>query len=80
MAFQHKEMRGSLFPNDRKTAGSKQPDHKGSAMINGQLFYISAWSEKSQGGKQYVSLSFSFPQEASPPSVQNKLDDPDVPF
>lgn len=44
----------SLFKNDKKTPGSNQPDMRGKAMINGQVFKISAWS-KGTGDSKFLS-------------------------
>jgi D-Tyr-tRNAtyr deacylase len=55
MAFQLKDGQGSLFPNDRKTSDS-HPDYKGSAMLNGQEFYLAAWTKKGARG-EFLSLS-----------------------
>lgn len=63
------ELRGVLFKNDRKEQ-SNHPDYKGSATINGQEMWISAWIKQGQNGK-FMSLSFK-PKEQSQPSQQKQ--------
>ena len=59
--FTPKDMSGLLFRNERK----EQPNHadyEGSAMINGQEFYMNAWIKEGKKGKF---MSFSFRSKAS---------------
>jgi len=57
MAFEQKDNSGNLFKNDRKTEES-QPNAKGTAKINGVIFYVSAWTKKDKNGNPWQSLSF----------------------
>ena len=50
----------ALFREEEKKS-EKHPDYKGNCLINGQKMYIAAWINESQGGKKYMSLSFSAP-------------------
>ena len=54
MAYQQKEGQGSLFKNDKQN--DRQPDFKGTIMIKGVLYSVSAWNRTSQNGKEYISL------------------------
>ena len=54
MAHQHKEGQGSLFKNEKQN--ERQPDFRGSIMIKGVTYNISAWNRTSQNGRQYLSL------------------------
>lgn len=54
MAYQHKEGQGSLFKNEKQN--ERQPDLRGSIMIKGVTYNISAWNRTSQNGRQYLSL------------------------
>jgi len=54
MAYELKEGQGSLFKNDKQN--DRQPDFKGSIMIKGVLYSVSAWNRTSQNGRQYISL------------------------
>ena len=54
MAYQQKEGQGSLFKNDKQN--DRQPDFKGSIMIKGVLYNVSAWKRTSQNGREYISL------------------------
>ena len=58
MAYQTKDMSGSLFSNDRKR-GERDPDLSGKVMINGQMFFVSAWEKPGkEGASPWLSLSF----------------------
>lgn len=54
MAYQQREGQGSLFKNDKQN--DRQPDFKGSIMIKGVLYNVSAWNRTSQNGREYISL------------------------
>lgn len=54
MAYQQKEGQGSLFKNEKQN--DRQPDLKGSIMIKGVLYNVSAWKRTSQNGREYISL------------------------
>ena len=49
MTYERKNMQGSLFSRAKQT--EKQPDKTGTIMIEGKLYYLSAWERVSQGGK-----------------------------
>ena len=46
-----------LVNNDRKKAGSNQPDYKGWGEVNGEKVWISGWDKESEKGP-FVSLVF----------------------
>lgn len=54
MAYQQKEGQGSLFRNDKQN--ERQPDFKGTILIKGVTYNISAWNRTSQNGREYISL------------------------
>lgn len=57
MAYQMKEMNGSMFPNTRKR-GPNDPDLTGKVLINGQTFYVSGWAKPGTGGKgEWISIA-----------------------
>jgi hypothetical protein len=85
MAYEHREGSGSLFKNHKKEEGSKQPDYRGDAMVNGVVMELSAWIKEGNGGK-FFSLSIK-PKEAreekpAPAKAASKFDflDGDAPF
>ena len=57
MAYEQKDMSGSLFKNDRREKDT-HPHAKGSALINGVEYWVSAWTKESRDGQKYQSLSF----------------------
>jgi hypothetical protein len=66
MAYEMRELNGSLFKNDKKEQPN-QRDYNGSCLINGQEMWISAWLKKSTNGVSYMSLAFEPKQQQAPP-------------
>ena len=56
--YEMKDMTGSLFPND-KGDNQMRPDMRGTVMVGGVKYSLSAWKNESKAGKQYVSLKLS---------------------
>ena len=74
---------GVLFKNDRKDS-EKQPDYKGSLIVGGQDYWLSAWIKEGKGGK-FMGLALSPKEPQEKPSERSKstgFDDmaDDVPF
>lgn len=63
--MEHKELSGAIFTNDRKQ-NDRQPDFNGSAMINGQLYRISAWKRQGQCVAEWWSLAFELTRDQMP--------------
>lgn len=61
MAFELKEGQGSLFKNERREKDT-HPHAKGTALIAGVAYWVSAWTKEGKGGK-FQSLSFT-PKES----------------
>jgi hypothetical protein len=58
MAFEMREMSGSLFRNERKGKDT-HADHQGTCLIGGVEYYVNAWIKESKDGqKKFFSLSF----------------------
>ena len=57
MAYEQKDMSGSLFKNDRREKDT-HPHAKGSALIGGVEYWVSAWTKEARDGSKYQSLSF----------------------
>lgn len=57
MAFEIKDMSGTLFQNDKKEKDT-QPDMTGTAKIDGMEYWISSWKKESKNGQEFFSLAF----------------------
>ena len=84
MAYEQKDMSGSLFKNDQKTTDS-HPNAKGTAKIGGVEYWVSAWTKKDKNGNPWQSLSFtakdkSEAQRLAPRTATTPAPDEDLPF
>lgn len=57
MAYEQKDMSGSLFRNNRKEKDS-HPDYSGTVRIDGHDLWISGWLREQKDGTKYFSLAF----------------------
>lgn len=80
--YKHKNNNGSLFKNDNKRPDKNDPDYKGSAVIDGQEYWISGWKKESSDKKSnFLSLSFSPKEEqANSGNRKSRRDEPDDDF
>jgi hypothetical protein len=83
MPYEQRDNSGSLFKNDKRETES-HPNLKGSALIGGTEYWVSAWTKVPKTGDKWVSLSFT-PKEAraaTRPATTPALDawDDPVPF
>jgi len=65
--YEQKDNSGALFVNDKREKET-QPNAKGSAMIGGVEYWVSAWTNTSSKGTKYQSLKFE-PKDAQAQSV-----------
>ena len=92
MAYEHKEGKGTIFPNDYKQQES-HPDYRGKAMWKGEIIEISLWEGETQGGVKKFGVAISEPRAqkdkpqgfvSSEKSVAARRkftpDDSDIPF
>jgi len=56
---------GVLFKNENKD-NEKKPDYKGSIMVDGNEYWLSAWIKEGKSGK-FMGLAVS-PKDAQPPA------------
>lgn len=57
MAFEQKELSGSLFKNDKREKDT-HPHATGSALIGGVEYWVSAWTKTDKNGNKWQSLAF----------------------
>ena len=84
MAYEARDMSGSVFINDRKERDN-QPDRTGSCMIDGVEYWVNGWVKKDKNGKPWMSLAFKRKDAPStgrpPPAPQHSdLDEDSIPF
>ena len=87
MAFEQRDMSGSMFKNDDKDkegANPDWPDRKGQAMIGGVMYWVSGWLKTTKGGQPWLSLAFkvknpSVQQPAAAPTAAPNPTDPGQP-
>lgn len=88
MAYEQKDMSGTLFKNDRREKDT-HPHATGTALIDGVEYWVSAWTKDGAKGK-FQSLSFKRKEERrqheskqryeeQEQSRQRELDD-EIPF
>jgi hypothetical protein len=71
MAYEQRELSGSLFKNDKRT-NDNQPNARGSAMIDGVEYWVSAWTRRDKNNQPWQSLAFTPKEERSPqPSAKD---------
>lgn len=71
MAYEQRENSGSLFKNDKKTE-EKHPNARGSALVGGVEYWVSAWTKKDRNGNPWQSLSFQKKDEQAEPKKDEK--------
>jgi uncharacterized protein (DUF736 family) len=67
MAYEHKEGRGTIFPNDYKVQ-ENHPDFRGKAMWKGEIVEISMWKGETQNGAEKFSIQIKEPRAKAPAS------------
>jgi hypothetical protein len=89
MAYEIRDMTGSLFDNSARKEKDSHPDRSGTAMIDGREYWVSGWLKKDKNGKPWLSLAFKLKGELAKPttskmqprSMKDELDDGDlIPF
>lgn len=84
MAYEQRDNSGTLFKNDKKEKDS-HPDYRGSAMVDGTEYWLSAWIKEGQRGK-FMSLSLTQKQDAQQPAPEPRPElsggdfEDDIPF
>ena len=57
MAYEQKDLTGSLFKNERKTT-DQHPGMTGSALIDGVAYFVDSWKNVDSKGQPYLSMKF----------------------
>lgn len=79
--YQQKDNTGALFINDKREKDT-QPNAKGSALIDGVEYWVSAWTNTSSKGTKYQSIKFERKSEKFDNTAELKAEAiaDDVPF
>lgn len=80
MAFEKRDLTGSLFKNDKKISDNS-PQYTGTITIDGVDYWQSAWVKESKNGLKFFSQSF---KKKDAPTNQHEtpklIMDDDIPF
>lgn len=91
MAFEQRDLQGSLFKNKRRTK-STHPEYTGQAKLDGVEYWVSAWVKEKQDGEKFFSMAFTAKDDQANTSVAKSYDsnsksnttfddiDDDIPF
>ena len=79
MPYEQRDNSGSLFRNDKRETDN-HPNLKGSAMIDGTEYWVSAWTKLSKNGEKWVSLSFQPKDKDKAPAKPSKPADSGDPW
>jgi hypothetical protein len=75
MAYEQRDNSGSLFRNDKREKET-HPQAKGSAMIGGVEYWVSAWTKEARDGSKYQSLSFTLKNAGPDRLIRQAAADP----
>lgn len=80
MPYEQKDNTGTLFKNDKEGGNPNWPDYKGSIIVNGVDYWLSAWIKEGKKGK-FMSLSVKV-RDGKPAQSQKRPDptDDQIPF
>lgn len=74
MAHETRNNTASIFRNERKREGKQDPDFTGSAVINGEAFWVDMWTkEPKEGKKGFFSVSFRSKEARPEPEADRRL-------
>jgi hypothetical protein len=80
MAYEMKEMSGSLFVNSKKEKDT-HPDRNGTALIGGVEYWVSGWIKETKSGDKWLSLAFKVKEQAvSKVLYAGRGDEDNIPF
>jgi hypothetical protein len=69
MAYEIRDMTGSLFDNSARKEKDSHPDRSGTAMIDGREYWVNGWLKKDKNGKPWLSLAFKLKGEIAKPTT-----------
>ena len=82
MAFELRELSGSLFRNNKREKET-HPQMTGECLIGGVAYWVSAWTKEDKNGNKFQSLAFKPKEEKSAKKPDSGMPgdmDNDLPF
>lgn len=82
--FEQKDNSGALFKN-KERRNEKDPDYRGSIVVNGREYWVASWVNKSKAGETYMSLKVTAKTDAkkgysAPMDEPEPFHDDEIPF
>ena len=74
MAYELKDMTGSIWPNDKK-GNARAPDGRGDMSIDGMIYKVSACTNSAKDGRKYYSLRIELKEQPPAQSTTQTTDD-----
>jgi hypothetical protein len=78
MAYEQRDLSGSLFKNDKREKDS-HPNLTGTVMIGGVEYWASGWTKERANGDKWISLSFKVKEQRNgsqgAPMQRGRFDD-----
>jgi hypothetical protein len=71
MAYEIKDMSGSLFKNEKREKDT-HPNARGSCKIGGVEYWMDAWTKKDKNGNPWQSISFKPKEARQAPKTESK--------
>ena len=81
MAFEQRELNGSMFKNDKKTQPN-HPDYRGDVKVEGKLYWMSGWIKETKDGAKFLSISLTLKDDnpVTRPTTLPTFYDDSMPF
>jgi len=82
MAYEQRDMSGSLFPNQKKQQ-ENHADYNGTVMVDGKEYWLNGWRKETSNGTKWMSLALKLkePRSGQSNDAPSNVDmDDEIPF